>query len=112
MSNVLSGVLTLQGIVLFALALAAFLLQLVALVDAVRRKSAAFPAAGKLTKTIWLSILAVATAIGFVSLSYTMALLFLNMIGVVAAAVYLVDVKPAVARFSGRGGSSGPYGSW
>jgi hypothetical protein len=112
MSDVLDGIDTLQGLVLLALALGAFGLEGYAFISVLRQKSAAFPAAGKLTKTIWSAILGVATAIGFVSLGYFMDLLFLNMIGVVAAGVYLADVRPAVARFSGRGGSSGPYGSW
>lgn len=110
--GLLDGVVTLQGIVLLLLAFAAFGLEVYALVDAIRQKGPAFPAAGKLTKPIWLGILGVATAIGFISLGpQFMNLLFLNIIGVVAAGVYLADVRPAVRGMSGRGGS-GPYGYW
>jgi hypothetical protein len=109
--SLLGGVMTLQGIVLLALSIVVFAVEVYAVVDALRQKTAAFPAAGKLTKQIWLLILGVATAIGFISLGYG-ALGFLNVAGVVAAGVYLADVKPAVSRYSGRGGSSGPYGSW
>src|SRR5690349_15344951 len=108
-----SGLGTFQGIVLLILSLVVFLLEIYALVDAVRQKTAAFPAAGKLTKPIWLGILGVATAVGFISLGNgLMALGFLNILGAVAAGVYLADVRPAVSRYRDRGGSSGPYGSW
>jgi hypothetical protein len=64
-----------------------------ALVDCLRRPAAAFVAHGKQTKQIWLAILVVALVIaltvGFLS--------FLGTIAVVAAIVYLVDVKPAVS---------------
>ena len=67
----------------------------VALLDAVRRPAAAFIAHGKLTKPIWCAILAVATLValgGFVS--------FLGSIALIAALVYLVDVKPALSGSS------------
>jgi hypothetical protein len=38
----------------------------------------------------------------------------LSIVAVVASAVYLTDVRPAVRQLRGRGGSgrSGPYGPW
>jgi len=66
---------------------------LVALVDCVRRPAGGFLAHGKLTKPIWSGILVgallVAVVLGFVS--------FIGPFAVVAAIVYLVDVKPALA---------------
>lgn len=94
------------------LGVAAFGTQVYALVDCVRRRADAFVAAGKLTKQKWLIILAVAVAIGFIFFNGN-ALNFLNIIAFVAAAVYLVDVRPALRNMQGRGGSSsGPYGPW
>jgi hypothetical protein len=54
----------------------------------------------------------VAAAIGFVSLLNPLNIF--NLIAFVAAAVYLVDVRPALRQVSGRGGGSqsGPYGPW
>jgi hypothetical protein len=107
--------LTAQGVVFFALAALAFVTQLVALVDAARRRADAYVAAGKLTKQRWLLILGVATAIGFVSVGgvFLSPLNFLNILGFVAAAVYLVDVKPALQQVSGGGGGSrGVSGPW
>jgi len=103
------GVGTLQTLVTLALGLAALALQGFALFDAIRVRPDAFPAAGKQTKMIWLAILGVATAIGFVSVLGPLNIF--NLIGVVAAGVYLADVRPAV-RGIARGGSSGPYGRW
>lgn len=104
-----------QAVVFLVLGLAAFVVQVVALVDCIRRRADAFVAAGKMTKQRWLIILAVASAIGFVSVGglFLSPLGFLNLIAFVAAAVYLVDVRPALRQVQGRGGgSSGPYGPW
>lgn len=98
-----------QSLVFLGLGLAAFAVQVVALVDCVRQRPDAFVAAGKMTKQRWLIILAVAAALGFASLG---GLGLLAMIAFVAAAVYLVDVRPALRQVSGRGGSAGPYGPW
>ena len=100
-----------QGFVFIVLGVLAFGAQLVALFDAFRHRPDAFIAAGKMTKQRWLIILGIAAAIGFVSL--LSPLNFLNVIAFVAAAVYLVDVKPALRQVSGRGhgprGASGPW---
>lgn len=101
-----------QALVFLVLGLAAFATQVYALVDCVRRPATAFVAAGKLTKQKWLIILAIAVAIGFISFNGN-ALGFLNIIAFVAAAVYLVDVRPALRQVGGRGSeNSGPYGPW
>jgi len=90
-----------------------------ALVDAVRRPAPAFAAAGKQTKQIWLIILGVATAVAFFCVPGPLGLgllpSFLGLLAAVAAIVYLVDVRPAVAPHSGRrgGGGQGPTrGGW
>ena len=107
-----------QGFVFYlfwAVSIVAFVVEVWAFVDAVRRPAAAYTAAGKLTKQLWLIILGVALlfgvagAVGFVSI-----IQMLPIIGFIAAAVYLADVRPAVRQYGGRGGSSssGPYGPW
>ena len=111
--NVLYSV---QGLLLLALGLVALALEVWAFVDAVRYPSAAYPAAGKLTKPAWLGILGVALAIGVITVFNVMGF---GIVGVVAAGVYLADVRPALRAISPRrskrrGGASGqgPYGSW
>ncbi len=106
------GLTSAQAVVFLVLGLGAFIVQVVALVDCIRRRADAFVAAGKMTKQRWLIILGVAVAIGFISFNSN-ALGFLNLIAFVAAAVYLVDVRPALQQVQGRGGgNSGPYGPW
>lgn len=70
-----------------------------AFADCVTRKTAAFPAADKLTKPSWLLILVVAGLLGtFASFS---PLYPLSLISAVVAAVYLADVRPAVREIAG-----------
>lgn len=106
-----------QSYLLIALSVAAVVLQGWALADALRHRPEAYAAAGKLTKTKWVALLAVATAIGVISLGQLLGLLFFDALAVVAAVVYLSDVRPALRPYRGRGGSrggqhSGPYGPW
>jgi hypothetical protein len=75
------------------------------LIDATTRPAAAFVAAGKQTKQIWLAILGVALLLCLVGLGGV-----LNLFGfviAVAAIVYLVDVRPAVREMRPGGG---PWG--
>jgi hypothetical protein len=77
--------------------LALFALKMWALVDAVLRPAQGYLAADKLTKAAWLWILGLALATQLIPLGLTVSL-----IGVVAAAVYIVDVKPAIAALTRR----------
>ncbi|MDE8669431.1 DUF2516 family protein [Pseudarthrobacter sp. H3Y2-7] len=98
--------------VFFVLALVALGLEAWALLDCVRHKSAAFEATGKRTKTFWLALTGGATLIGVISLFSSGGLFgtlgLFGLAAVVAASVYLADVRPAV-KDAGRGGSR-PYG--
>ncbi len=106
----------LQIVIFLLLHLFVFGLTVVALVDVLRRPAPAFPRAGKRTKNFWLAILAVATAVAFVAIPYPLgfglAPFFIALIAAVAAIVYLVDVKPAVAPYSGRGAGGPGTGGW
>lgn len=101
-----------QNVVFLALGLGALGLQVWALVTAIRFSAASYPAAGKQSKPLWVTITAVATALGFVYLGNPLS--FLNIIAVAAVAYFLVGVKPALQSVQGPGGrtSSGPYGGW
>ncbi|RZS87615.1 uncharacterized protein DUF2516 [Motilibacter rhizosphaerae] len=87
---------------------------LVAAVDSLRWKPGAYAAAGKLTKQKWVAILGIALL--FVLLAgWSGASSLIGIAAVVAGAVYLADVRPAVKGMSGRGGGGtrmGPYGPW
>jgi hypothetical protein len=77
--------------VLYFIGIALIGIEVYALVDALVRPSAAFVAAGKLSKPIWAAILVVAVVFtGFLS--------FLGLAGIIATLVYLYDVRPALRR--------------
>jgi hypothetical protein len=70
-----------------------------ALIDAVSRPAQAFPAVRKLTKPAWLWIL----GLGLVAhIVFASPIGLLSMAGTIAAFVYLLDVRPAVASVTRR----------
>ena len=96
----------------WVLLLAAFVVETWAFVDAIIRPAAAFPAAGKQTKPIWLVILGVAFVIGIGgAVGYLALLSIFPIVAFVAAAIYLVDVRPKVRSLK-PGSRQGPYGPW
>lgn len=104
--------LTVVNLFFWVLLLGAFVIEGWAFVDLLRRPSAAFPAAGKQTKPLWLVILGVAFVIGIGgALGYLSLLSFFPIIAFVAAAIYLVDVRPKVKSVK-PGTRQGPYGPW
>lgn len=105
--NILGSV---QGAVLFVLGVAALGMTGFAAFDALRYPANLYPAAGRQTKVFWVALLVVAFLLAIVFLRY--AISFLNVLGVIAAAVFLADVRPKLRHLSGRGGSSGPYGPY
>jgi hypothetical protein len=95
------------------LMIGAFAVEAWAFIDAVRRPAGAFTAAGKQTKPLWLIILGVAAVVGLGSVAYRVSLIsILPIVAFVAAAIYMVDVRPKVREFKGGGTHSGPYGPW
>ncbi|AQZ71046.1 hypothetical protein BKM31_41315 [[Actinomadura] parvosata subsp. kistnae] len=96
-----------------------------ALVHALRVPPNAFVAAGKLKKNLWLLILGLATLFSAGgALTYLQAFMLVgggaflgvnfglfSIAAVIAATIYIVDVKPAVKGMGGRG-NNGPYGPW
>ncbi|MGW6685788.1 DUF2516 family protein [Streptomyces sp. NPDC054961] len=102
-----NGVIPLLGYAMLGLAVAAFVVALLAREDAYR-------AADKQTKTFWLVILGVTVLVDFF-----LGMLFLQIAGLVASIVFFVDVRPALKQVSGGGGrrsggssSDGPYGPY
>jgi Protein of unknown function (DUF2516) len=96
----------------WVLLLGAFVVEAWAFVDALIRPSTAFPAAGKQTKPLWLVILGVAFVIGIGgAVGYLALLSVFPIVAFVAAAIYLVDVRPKVRSLK-PGARQGPYGPW
>src|SRR5215469_4851535 len=96
----------------WVLLLGAFVIEAWAFGDALRRPAAAFPAAGKQTKPIWLVILGVAFVIGIAGALDVVSLISIfPIVAFVAAAIYLVDVRPKINSMK-PGARQGPYGPW
>ena len=89
---VFSAVAGLTGWIMLTLQLLAIGAAIFALVHAVRQRTDAYPAVDKLTKPVWLGILAASLLV--VLLVHPVS--FLGIIAVVAICVYLVDVRPRV----------------
>jgi Protein of unknown function (DUF2516) len=108
----LSG-LSVVGYFFWALLIAAFVVETWAFVDAIRHPAAAYVAAGKQTKPLWLIILGVAFVIGIGGAIGSLSLFsFLPILAFVAAAIYLADVRPKVREIKGGSSHQGPYGPW
>ncbi len=90
---------TIQSGFMTLLTLALFVMQAWAFIDALTRRPEAYVAADKQTKPTWLIILGVALAAHILIWN---PISFLNLIGTVAAIVYIVDARPALRAVSGR----------
>lgn len=86
-----------QNLVVTIATLVMFAVQAWAFVDAVVRRPEAFVAADKLTKPAWLIILGVTLA---AHMLFWSPVSLLNLVGIVAAIVYLVDVRRRVIEVS------------
>jgi len=100
---------SIQGLIGLVFGVAALVLSVFGLVDALRHRPDAFTAAGKASKTIWLVVLGVAVALSFYSVASPFSLAWI--LAVVGSGVYAADVRPALRQVMGRGSSNdGPYG--
>ncbi|MFJ5103854.1 DUF2516 family protein [Streptomyces sp. NPDC088554] len=95
------------------LSLAMLVFAVVALFLSATVREDAYRAADKQTKMFWLMILGVTVAVNLL-----VPMLFLQLAGLVATIVFMVDVRPALKQVSGGGRSSGgsssdgPYGPY
>jgi len=82
--------------VTFVTLIGAAVLEVVALVNCLTQRADAFPVVGSLSKNVWLAILGGATFLTLVCTVTGVSLSIFAVIGIVAAAVYLLDVRPAL----------------
>ena len=87
-----------QSIVMLLVSLATLTLSIFAFVNSLLYPAEAYLAAGKLTKPTWCTILGIGVALFFSPISLTLVSIAL----LVAAIVYLVDVRPALAGLHRR----------
>ncbi|MFH9297893.1 DUF2516 family protein [Streptomyces sp. NPDC017520] len=100
--------------------LAMLVLAVIAFVFAATAREDAYRAADKKQKPFWLLILGIAVVIDLLTVMSLFSMLFLQLAGVVASIVFMVDVRPALKAVSGGGGggrsggssSDGPYGPY
>jgi len=108
MSNIFGS---LQWLIALVFGVAALVLSVFGLVDALRHRPDAFIAAGKASKKIWLVVLGVAVVLSFYSVVSPFSLPWI--LAAVGAGVYAADVRPALRKVMGRGSSGdGPAGRW
>lgn len=97
-----AGISLVLGIVLFAM-------EVFAAIEAVRARGDAYRAAGKLTKNLWVAITVICAVLGFLTIANPLSIF--GILGVVGAAIFLADVRPALHRIVGKG-SKGPFNRW
>jgi asparagine N-glycosylation enzyme membrane subunit Stt3 len=88
-----------QSVISLLVSFALFGFQAWAFVDALTRRPDAFVAADKLTKPAWLIILGLALVAHMLIWS---PFSLLNLLGAVAAIVYIVDARPAMQSLTRR----------
>lgn len=101
---VLGAISSFQHLIVLALTLAAFIVELVAFIDSLRFKDEVYRAAGKQGKALWCIMLGIAAALGLVSLPPlgSGGFGFLTIAGFIAAAVYMLDVRKALRAVDPR----------
>lgn len=103
------------NLIYLAVNTALLVLGVIAFVDALRFPPAAYPAADRATKRLWLVFTGLGLAaqiffpvlgvglLGLLGVPTNPTLAIVGMAGVVAAIVYLVDVRPRLKQVTGRG---------
>ena len=94
-----------QGMIALVLSVAIIIMQAFAFADAVRHSPDAYVRADKRTKPIWLAVTGIALLLGVMTFPNPLSLF--TLLGVVAAGIYLTDVRPALQQVSGHGGGRG-----
>ncbi|MBD8868334.1 DUF2516 family protein [Nocardioides sp. MJB4] len=91
----------LEGYVILAIIVVSLAVKAFAFVNALIWPAEAYPAAGKLTKPAWLAILGLGLAAQLLLIGSS-PLNPIHLIASIAAIVFLVDVRPAVADLTRR----------
>jgi hypothetical protein len=93
------SVFALPGLILTAVSLVMFAIQGFAFVDATRHRADAYPAIDRGNKTGWL----IGLGLGVVAhMVFWHPLSILNLVGIVAALIYVLDVRPNLLAITGK----------
>jgi nitric oxide reductase large subunit len=101
---------SLQALVTLAIGWGVLIALVIVLLDASRRPAHGFRSEGKLDKTKWMLILGFAGVVALLG-ALGMIGVFLNLVAVVPAAIYWVDVRPRLLRYGTGGGPQRPGGN-
>ncbi|RBP65589.1 uncharacterized protein DUF2516 [Brevibacterium sanguinis] len=92
-----------QRLIFVGLTVAAFIVQIWAFIDCLRYKDENYRAVDKQSKKFWVIILGVGLAIALIALPpLGMQIIILNLAALVAAIVYLTDVRPKIKAVDPR----------
>jgi uncharacterized membrane protein YoaK (UPF0700 family) len=83
----------------FVIFIAAAAMELFALCDSIVRRADAYTATDKLSKPAWVLILALAV---LTCIAFRSPVSIFGIFGVIAAGIYLADVRPALRQVTGR----------
>lgn len=107
MSTVFAAINSVQTVLVLGLVLVVVGMSLYALIHALTTPAQAFPAEGKRTRNFWALLNLLALVISFLGLTPNAFVgLFGVMMALIIPAVYLADVRPAVASWRRRGKNS------
>jgi hypothetical protein len=87
-----------QNVIVLVLWVVFGVVKIWAFADCVRRPAVAFPAVGRVSKVLWLLLTGVAMLTGLIP---GMTLGLIGIAGLIAALVYLFDVRPRIVEISG-----------
>jgi hypothetical protein len=87
---------TVQYYLTWLLLIVFLVIELVALVNCLMQRSDAFPVVGSLSKTAWLAILGGAVILTLLCGSPSTGISIFGFIAITAAAIYMLDVRPAL----------------
>lgn len=88
-----------QGLVVLVLWVLFLAIKGFALIDCIRRPTAAFPAVGRQSKILWVILTGVSLLAGILP---SMTLNILGIAGLVVALIYLFDVRPRIVEIMER----------
>lgn len=86
-----------------------FVVNLYALIEAIRTPAEAFPLMDKQSKRLWVGLLGVGTVLALSAVMGSFAIFVI--LSLIASLVFMLDVRPAVRGVSGNR-NEGPYGPW
>jgi uncharacterized protein DUF2516 len=89
----------------FALTLALLIIEAVAFVNCLTQRADAFPVVGSLTKPTWLAILAAGLLVTLLCGLPGNGVSLFGLVAITAAAIYLLDVRPALRDASNGTGN-------